>query len=121
MVGCMDVFAGTEYSFGDIVHSMQPDDLRYKKTIEFYRSRSQRLLAEYLEKASELYYAYKKENNLKWLEMMEASYRIACEKMSIERMARQYSEVFRHIREGKISLEDIIAMGERFKDLGVLF
>ncbi|MDD4894323.1 MAG: hypothetical protein PHW54_03310, partial [Candidatus Omnitrophica bacterium] len=92
----MDVFKGTGYSFENIVNLMQlPDYFPQKQEIaEFYRKMSQKLLSEYLQEASRLYYNYTENADSQWLEIMKSSYEISHQKVGIERMVKDYHYLF---------------------------
>jgi len=117
----MDVFKATSYSFRNIVNDFQLPDHFYEKEkiVSYYFDRSQELLAKYLGEASDLYYRYTEQGDTAWLSMMEASYRIGHERMSIIRMVKQYKKMFDFVREDTdVSLPEL---AESFKDIQMDF
>ncbi|MFO8052976.1 MAG: HAD-IIB family hydrolase, partial [Candidatus Omnitrophota bacterium] len=115
----MDVFADTEYSFDDLVSLLDLFGPGKDAVIETFRSRAQRMLAQYLEQASQLYFKYSEENDPRWLEMMQAAYEISHQKMHILRMAGQYKKVFQQIQSGEVSLEQITQLAAELKDINI--
>ncbi len=77
------------------------------KVISYYESKSQIYLTSYLEEASKLYYSYIENGNTKLFEMMKASYDIFHEKMSIIRMVREYSELYKKIRKESVIVAEM--------------
>ncbi|MBP7836092.1 MAG: YvcK family protein, partial [Candidatus Omnitrophica bacterium] len=113
----MDIFDNSAYSFQDIVYNFQlPDQYEDKiKIVNYYRTKATELLARYLQEASRLYYSHTEGKDTQWLGMMENSYRISHEKMSIVRMVDEYAELFEFVR-GKSKM-DFRALAEHFRCL----
>ncbi|TAM41106.1 hypothetical protein EPN54_02130, partial [bacterium] len=110
----IDVFKDSEYSFEDVVNMMQAPDYFSEKQeiVKAYRDGAQRLLAQYLKEASNLYYAYTEGGDARLLKMMEDSYRISHEKVSITRMAKDYKRLFEFVKKQK-SMQKIDNLSDR--------
>ena len=99
----IDVFktGGFTKAFDELADALDdPSHPRYAEMVERYRVGAQRLYGEYMTEAVGLYRRYQDGSGSDLLSMMEAAFRDSHEKVSIDRMMRDYMKLFGHVIDG---------------------